>query len=144
MTFFCICFHSGRYLRRPNHSQKQNSNTYPCKHVRISGKPYSSRGYQDKINKTQDPDKISQRILNEPKDYVVTPLSILFDKSLNIGKVHFEVKKASITPIFKQGNKFRSGNPRLLCLTSVVGTLMESTIRDIWKKSHHRRLTTWF
>jgi hypothetical protein len=83
-----------------------------------------------KVNKTPGPDKISPRILKEVKHQISKPLSILFNKSLGLGKVPSNWKCANVTPIFKKGDKCQPGNYRPISLTSVVCKLMETIIRD--------------
>ena len=39
-------------------------------------------------------------------------------------------RKANVTPIFKNGDRSEAGNYRSISLTSIVGKLMESIIRD--------------
>ena len=81
-------------------------------------------------NKAAGPDKISPRILKEIKHSISKPLSILFNKSLTVGKVPSDWKCANVTPIFKKGDKSNPGNYRPISLTSVVCKLMETIIRD--------------
>ncbi|KAI8512068.1 hypothetical protein Bbelb_111680 [Branchiostoma belcheri] len=59
-----------------------------------------------------------------------TPLNILFRKSLEAAKLPEGWKQAHVTPIHKKGNRSTPGNYRPVSLTSVVGKVMESIIRD--------------
>ena len=83
-----------------------------------------------KVNKSPGPDKIAPRILKETKHQISKPLSTLFNKSLTVGKVPSDWKNANVTPIFKKGDKSQPGNYRPISLTSVVGKLMETILRD--------------
>ena len=83
-----------------------------------------------KVDKSPGPDGIAPRVLKEAKYQICKPLSILFNKSLNSGKVPSDWKLANVTPIQKKGDKSLPGNYRPISLTSVVCKLMETLIRD--------------
>ena len=83
-----------------------------------------------KVNKTPGPDRIAPRILKETKHQIWKPLSIIFEKSLNSGKVPRDWKLANITPIEKKGNKSLPCNYRPISLTSIVCKIMETILRN--------------
>ena len=83
-----------------------------------------------KIDKASGTDKVSPRLLKEAKNEIVKPLSIIFNKSLTLGKVPRKWKVANVTLIYKKDIISHPGNYRLNSLTSVVGKLMESMIKD--------------
>lgn len=117
--------HSENQPTAPNHSNNVCLNT--CD---IQENVILSAINKVKTNKTPGPDKISPRILKEAKNELVKPLSILFNKSLSTRKVPDDWKLANVTPIFKKGDKSQTRNYRPISLTSVVGKLMETVLRD--------------
>ena len=58
--------------------------------------------------KASGPDQIGARILKESADQVADGLVLLFNASLNQGKIPIDWKHAIVSPIFKGGNKNRS------------------------------------
>ena len=83
-----------------------------------------------KVNKTPGPDGIAPRILKETKHQICKPLSIIFNKSFNSGKVPRDWKLANVTPIQKKGNASLPCNYRPISLTSVVCKIMETILRN--------------
>ena len=83
-----------------------------------------------KVNKSPGPDTISPRILKEAKLELVTPLTLLFNESLQSGTMPHEWKLANVTPIFKKGSKSLPCNYRPISLTSVICKILETLIRD--------------
>ena len=83
-----------------------------------------------KTSKSPGPDEIHPRILKELANELSYPLTLLFNKTLEKGKIPAEWKIAQVRPIFKKGSKVSAGNYRPVSLTSVVCKVFEGFIRD--------------
>ena len=81
-------------------------------------------------NKAHGPDGIPSRVLKELSEQLALPLSILFNKSLQEGRVPNDWKEAEVVAIFKKGSKHDAGNYRPVSLTCIACKVMESLVRD--------------
>ena len=95
----------------------------------------TERKIREKIEKMRaeaapGPDGIRPAFLQQTKNEISRPLKIIFEKSLEEGKIPEDWRAANITPIYKKGKKSEAGNYRPVALTSVCCKLLEHLIRD--------------
>ena len=86
------------------------------------------------VRKAIGPDDVSGWILKECRDQLVEPIWDIIDSSLKEGKVPKEWKRANIVPIYKGGDKTDPLNYRPVSLTSVLGKICETIIKERWVK----------
>ena len=77
----------------------------------------SKKLIQLKIDKS--PDLIHPRVLDETRDVIISPLFLIFRKSLKFRTLPTDWKLAEVTAVHKKGSKSDSGNYRPISLTSV-------------------------
>ena len=70
------------------------------------------------------------RVLKEIAEEIVEALVVIFQESLEAGRVLEDWKVANVTPLFKRGGRQQTGNYRPVSLTSVIGKILESIIKD--------------
>ena len=83
------------------------------------------------INKCPGLDGIHPKLLFELRGIIAEPLSKLYSKSLELGIVPSCWREAGVTPLFKKGKKSEAQNYRPVSLTSIVGKIMESILKDV-------------
>ena len=83
-----------------------------------------------KKTKSAGPDGFHPRVLRECVDTNCSPLAMIFNKSLQEAKLPPQWKEGHVTPIHKKGSRKLPGNYRPVSLTSVIGKVMESLVRD--------------
>jgi len=82
-----------------------------------------------KVDKSPGPDAIHPKVLHECVNAIKAPLTKIFQKSLDEGRVPTSWKLANITPIYKKGEKSDAQNYRPVSLTSVTCKILERLIR---------------
>ena len=82
------------------------------------------------VNKSAGPDGITPRLLKKCSESLTKPLTMIFRKSLQTGDVPMSWREANVTPLFKKGSKTNPLNYRPVSLTSVVGKVFETLVRD--------------
>ena len=83
-----------------------------------------------KPTKSQGPDNILPMLTKECKKSLLSPLKLIFEKSIQEAKIPEIWKLAHVAAIFKSGSKSKSENYRHISLTSVPGKIMERLICD--------------
>ena len=82
------------------------------------------------VNKSIGPDEIHGKLLFELRFELVKPLTKLFTLSIRLGSVPQDWRDANVVPLFKKGSRSKAQNYRPVSLTSVVGKILESIIKD--------------
>ena len=83
-----------------------------------------------KPSNSTGPDGISVNLLQKLENELTKPLKLIFLKSISSGEVPQDWKDANVIPIFKKGGKSNPGNYRPISLTSIVGKLLETLIKE--------------
>ena len=83
-----------------------------------------------KIGKSPGPDGIHPRVLKELTAVISLPLTILFNASLDLGKLPDKWRTANITAIYMKGSRQVCGNFRPVSLTCIACKILESIVRE--------------
>jgi len=102
----------------------------PLTHIEITSEKVNKKLLKLNVTKSSGPDEFHLRILRETASSICLPLTTIYTKSMTEGEVPSTWKEGNIIPIHQKGNKTAVGNYRPVSLTSVVGRLMETLVRD--------------
>ena len=80
--------------------------------------------------KSVGPDQLHPRVLKEAAQELRTPLSYFYQATLQTGRIPKIWKTATISAIFKKGDKSLPSNYRPISLTCILCKVLESIIRD--------------
>ena len=83
-----------------------------------------------KPDKAAGPDEIKPGVLKELR-HEIAPICLLFDRSLTTGQIPSYWIKASVSPLFKKGNKEDPASYRPLSLTCILCKVMDLNRRDL-------------
>eukprot|EP00061_Rhincodon_typus_P011728 g36966.t1 len=74
-----------------------------------------------KADKSPRKDGLQPRVLKEIAEEIVEALMVIFQESLESGRVQEDWKMSNGAPLFKKGGRQKTGNYRPVSLTSVIG-----------------------
>ena len=83
-----------------------------------------------RVDKSPGADALSPRYLREIRNEICQEVLAIWSMSLRDGVVPEDWKMANVCPIFKKGKRSDAANYRPVSLTSQLGKLLESVIRD--------------
>ena len=83
-----------------------------------------------KASSSPGPDGIRSRLLRDSARTLSAPLSVLYRKSLDSGRLPEEWKIGDVVPIYKKGDRRLPASYRPVSLTAVPCKVLESVIRD--------------
>eukprot|EP00061_Rhincodon_typus_P003184 g19472.t1 len=89
-----------------------------------------------KMDKSPGPDGLHRRVQKKIAEEIMEALVVIFQESLESGRVPEDWKMANVTHLFKKGQKLKTGSYRPVSLTSVADKILESIIKmrlwNIW------------
>ena len=80
------------------------------------------------MHKATGLDEICGRVLKELSTTICSPLTLIFQKTLETGKIPYDWKHANVCPVFKKGDKHNAINYRPISLTFILCKIMEHII----------------
>ena len=83
------------------------------------------------VNKCVGVDDIHPKLLYELRYELQKPLCKLFKLSIETALIPQDWRDANVTPLFKKGSRNMAENYRPISLTSIIGKILESIIKDI-------------
>jgi hypothetical protein len=96
--------------------------------IRITEELVRSKLKSIKTDKSPGPDHFHPRVLHELADQPAVPITLLFHKSIDAGEVPLQWRIATVSPIFKKGDRADPANYRPVSLTSVLCKILERII----------------
>ena len=109
---------------------KGDKNSESLNRIDISEQMVLKKLSELNVGKTPGPDGIHPKLIYELRNELVKPLTKLFQLSVESGVVPQEWKDARVSPLFKKGKRDAPENYRPVSLTSIIGKILESIIKD--------------
>ena len=124
-----IFFHFFKWLPQTDRQEKFKLPKTAVSEVRRALKELKSQ-------KVAGVDGIPSRLLKDGVDALASPLSVIFNLTIQQNFIHAEWKKAKVTPLNKSGTTDDPRNCRPISVLPVVSKVLERLI--------HKQLTSYF
>ena len=82
------------------------------------------------VSKSQGPDGVHGKLVMELTEEIAPSLVNLFRASLETGVIPQDFRDATVVPLHKKGGRDKAENYRPISLTSIVGKMLESIVKD--------------
>ena len=113
----------------PELPQNPNNPDFNLNHIIILEQDVKDQLDNLNVSKPGGPDEISPKLIKTFGYDLVKPLTLLFNKSLQLGQVPYQWKLANVSAIFKnKGDDSDPTNYRPISITSCLGKLLEKII----------------
>ena len=76
--------------------------------------------------KAAGPDRLKPLLLRELREEITPITKIIFERSLQTGKLPADWVKANVMPVFKKGDKSLASNYRLISLTCILCKVLDT------------------
>jgi len=131
-TFFSSVFTKENMTQLPEVKNRDDTigEDEKLKEIKIESFMVFNKLIKLKEGKAPGDDGLVPLFLKKVASEICYPLADIFNSSLEEGVVPLDWRIANVTPIYKKGSRQDPGNYRPICLTSQIGKLLESIIRD--------------
>ena len=106
------------------------SNNEGINKIEISEEMVYNKLTEINVNKCIGVDDLHPKLLYELRGELVKPLCALFNLSLETSFIPQDWRDANVTPLFKKGSRNMAENYRPISLSSKIGKILESIIKD--------------
>ena len=80
------------------------------------------------LNRVAGPDKLKPLLLREVREEIAPILKIVFERSLQTGKLPADWTGANVMPVFKKEDKFLASNYRPISLTCILCKVLDHVL----------------
>ena len=117
---------------------------YSLNLIHITNQDVKDQLHKLNASKPAGPDEMLPKLIKIISNSIVKPLTMLFNRSLQLGQVPYQWKMANISAIFKnKGEAHDPSNYRPISITSILGKILEKIIfKYLYNYLHENKILT--